>query len=435
MARNTRRPRRRSAASKSLPRPVLWTIGLAAIAVLVVVFLVGFNAPNKIPGRSYYTLKAQFNYADNLTGHYQVRIGGRYVGQVLDPKAIDGKAIAQLQLDPKIGPLKSDTTLRVRPRSPIGVRFVELVPGTRGENLADGALLPASQTSSSEQLDTTLNTLDAKRRAEAKVLMSELGAATAGRGEDIQSLLSTAPDSLKGLERLTSAVNRRGGAPERLIAGAESAAAAADPVRRTIRQGFRSGSNALEPFANGESDIRETLAEAPSSLAAAQSGLRSTDPLLAQVRGLSREALPALRPAPNGLREARQLLAESPAGLRTLRQTMDIAKAATPPTLGVLTSLRPNLPLMERTMQASLPLADRLTVHECDVALFTKNWTDFLGYGVPGGEKDIGPINNLRLNLLADEESIVGATNKLPTVADNPYPAPCTVTEDASTRK
>ncbi|MSW52376.1 MAG: hypothetical protein F2817_16010, partial [Actinobacteria bacterium] len=81
MARYTRRPRLRSAASKSLPRPVLWGIGLSAIAFLVVIFLVGINAPNKIPGRSYYNLKAQLTYADNLTGHYQVRIGGRYVGQ------------------------------------------------------------------------------------------------------------------------------------------------------------------------------------------------------------------------------------------------------------------------------------------------------------------------------------------------------------------
>lgn len=435
MARTTRRPLRRSAASRSLPRPVLWGIGVGAIGVLVLIFMVGFNAPNKIPGRSYYTLKAQFNYADNLTGHYQVRIGGRYVGQVLDPRAIDGKAVAQLQLDPAVGPLKSDTTLRVRPRSPIGVRFVELKPGTRGEDLQDGDVLPASQTSTSEQLDTTLDTLDARRRAEAKVLLDELGAGTLDRGEDVGTILSTAPGSLSGLRRLTAAVNRRGGAPERLVAAAEGAAAAADPVRRTIPQALRAGSNALRPVADGEPDVRETFEEAPSSLAAARAGLRSTDPLLAEARGLAREALPALRPAPTGLREARRLLAESPAGLRSLRGTLDTAKAAVPPTLDLLTTLRPDLPLIERTMQAALPLADRLTAHECDLHLFLTNWTSFLGYGVPGGKPEIGPIDNLRLNLLVDEESLVGATSKLPSVADNPYPAPCTVTQDASTRK
>jgi ABC-type transporter Mla subunit MlaD len=435
MARHTRRPRLRSAASKTLPRPVLWAIGLSAIAFLVLIFLVGLNAPNKIPGRSYYTVKAQFNYADNLTGHYQVRIGGRYVGQVLDPKAVDGKAVAQLQLDPKIGPLKSDTTLRVRPRSPIGVRFVELSPGTHGRPLADGEMLPATQTSSSTPLDTTLNTLDAKRRAEAKVLLNQLGEGTLDRGDAIQDVLATAPDSLSGLRRLTGAINRRPGAPARLVASSEGAAAAADPVRRTIRQGLRSGSNALRPFADGEPDLRATLEEAPAALSAAQEGLRSADPLLAEARGLAREALPALRPAPTGLREARQLLAESPSGLRSLRSTLDVAKTATPPTLDVLTTLRPNLPLTERTMQAALPTMDRLTAHECDLSLFTRNWTSFLEYGVPGGEKEIGPINNLRLNLLADDETIVGATTKLPTVADNAYPAPCTVTQDASTRK
>ena len=47
--------------------------------------------------------------------------------------------MVDLLLDPALRPLRSDTRLRVRPRSPIGVRFVELSPGTHGRPLAEGA--------------------------------------------------------------------------------------------------------------------------------------------------------------------------------------------------------------------------------------------------------------------------------------------------------
>ncbi len=81
MSRRPRIRRRGRAASRELPGPVLWTIGLGGIAAVVAMFLVGYNAPNEIPGRSYFTVRAAFDHADNLTGHYQVRIGGENVGR------------------------------------------------------------------------------------------------------------------------------------------------------------------------------------------------------------------------------------------------------------------------------------------------------------------------------------------------------------------
>ncbi|WP_320670033.1 MlaD family protein [Patulibacter defluvii] len=430
-----RRPQINRAASRSAPRPVLWLLGLAGIGAVVVMFLIGYNAPNTIPGRSYYTVKAQFDHADNLTAHYQVRIAGRYVGQVLNPRVQDGKAIVDLQLQPDVGPLKSDTTLRVRPRSPIGVRFVELAPGEHGQPLADGATIPASQTSAATELDEVLNTLDAPRRAQAQTFMQQLGAGVLDRGEDVNDLIDRTPRTLTGVDRLMGAVNARGGAPERFVAGSESAAGAADPVRETIRQGFQVGSDALQPFANGGDQIRATLETAPPSLATAREGLRATDPLLVEVSGFSRALLPALRPAPRGLNETSKLLRDSRAGLRSLRTTLDTAEDATPPTLKLLETADPVLPSITTGLRHSLPLADRFGAHGCDLGLFTRTWGSMLTFGVPGGRKDLGLITNLRLLILSSEETIGGWKNKSGLVADNPYPAPCTVTQDARSRK
>src|SRR5438874_1712439 len=147
-------------------------VGLTGIGVAVLLAWIGYNAPNSIPGRKYYTVKAELNQADNLTSHYQVRVAGRLVGQILNPRVEGDKAVVDLQLEDSMRPLLSDTTIRVRPRSPIGVRFLELRPGTHGTPIPEGGTLPASHASAARPLDEALSTLDAPTRARTKELLS-----------------------------------------------------------------------------------------------------------------------------------------------------------------------------------------------------------------------------------------------------------------------
>lgn len=423
----TRRPFRRRPASRGLPKPVLWAMGLLSIAAFVAMVVIGFKAPNGIPGRSYYTLEAQLANADNLPAHAEVRIAGRNVGQVIHPRVEDGKAVVDLQLTPDVAPLRSDTELRVRPRSVVGARFLQLSPGTKGTPLDEGARIPAEQTSAATSVDIVVDTLDAPRRARLQTFMRELGAGALGRGDDGAALISSSPGALRGLERLAGAVNERGGAPARLIAGSQGAAAAADPVRDTIRLGFRSGAAAFRPFADGSEQIRSALREAPSSLRAARAGFAAADPLFAELGGLSRAALPALRPAPRGLTELATMLRESHPALGSLHTTLDVAEDATPPALKLLDTVDPLLPSLSRGLVAGLPLLDRIAAHGCDVDLFMRNVGSAFAYGVEGGRKDIGPIGNLRLEMLLNEESIGGHTQRSRFVRDDPNPAPCTV--------
>ncbi|WP_084269607.1 MlaD family protein [Patulibacter minatonensis] len=423
------------AASRSLPRPVLWGIGLAGIGAVVLMFLVGYNAPNSIPGRQYLTVKAAFDNADNLTAHYQVRIAGRNVGQVLDPRVENGKAVVDLQLNPEVEPLLSDSTLRVRPRSPIGVRFVELSPGSKGRPLRDGDVIATDQTSASTELDTTLSTFDARRRKKAQELANGLGTGVLGRGTDIQTLLDDGPDGLRGLQRIAKPINDRTDAVRGFVRGADGASTAADPVRDTIRRGFGDGSDALAAIAASGDDLASSLDEAPSSLSTARAGLADAEPLLREIRALSRVSLPALQPAPAGLRSTSRLIQDSPAGLKSARTTLGKLDDAVDPTLGLLAKVDPVLPAFRKGLASSLPVVDRLGAHGCDFALFAKNWSSMMGQGVPGGDPDIGTINSLRLNVLSSEESITGARVRSPLVVDNPYPAPCTVTQDARTHR
>lgn len=413
------RPRPR-AASEQHSRLFMLTLGGAGIAAALLLTWVGFNAPNAIPGRSYYTLRASFDFADNLTAHYQVRMGGRNVGQVLHPRVEHGKAVVDLQLEPGVAPLRSDTRLRVRPRSPIGVRYVELFPGRGGRPLHDGDLIPASQTSAAVQLDEVLDTFTPKTRKRTQTLLNELGVSVAGRGEGLNAALVAGEPFLHDAGRLAETVTARPGAVPRFLRGAAGAVTAFDPVRAALADGFDAEARALAPFADRRVALRHTLEQAPPALDSVRSGLHTAAPLLDEVTGFARTALPGLRAAPAALRDTAGLLTEVRPGLRDAQRTLRLARQAVAPTLQALAVVRPVLPVLELPLVDSLPIVDELLPRRCDLLAFFNGWGEMLAFGNTAG-------NFLRFNVIASTESIGGTTaaSRLPGTTTNAYPAPC----------
>ncbi|WP_205696485.1 MlaD family protein [Conexibacter sp. SYSU D00693] len=408
-------------ASKSRGRGFLVGLGAIGVVAAVTLLTVGYNSPKGIPGRSYYNLQAAFTNADNLTQSYQVRIGGRLVGQVLNPRVDKGEGVVDLQLNPDVEPLLSDTTLKVRPRSPVGVRFVELVPGTKGRPLGEDDRIPSSQTSATVQLDQALDTLDADRRAKAQVLLNELGKGFLGRGEDINEAQSNAPRFLGDLQDVASEVTAQPNVRS-FVGGAESAAAAADPVREDIARGFDPEARAMRPFVQERDAIRSTLTTAPGDLRSVQSGLARVSPMLSQLERFGRSATPAFRQASTTLAGTSKLFREADPGLEAARKTLGLASEAVPPTLQLLRTLQPVLPDLDATLASANPVLTELSPRECDMNRFFGNWNETLAYGD-------GFSNVLRFNVIASLESIQGYNGKPlgRTTKQSPYPAPCEI--------
>lgn len=394
-------------------------VGMVGVLAVVGLSIVGFNSPNKIPGRSYYSLSAQFTSADNLTAHYQVRDGGKLVGQVLNPHIENGRAVVELQLDPTERPLRSDTTLEVRPRSAVGVRYVDIKRGPKGSPLADGAVIPASQTSSTVQLDDVLGTFDAKTRGRTQVFLKELGTGFAGRGQDLNDTIGAAPATLEDTGTVLGAIADRTGSVRSFISGTGTLADAADPVRDPIATGFAPEAKALRPFTEARSTIHEILDKAPSALGTVRTGLPQVNPLVEQIRGLARDARPALQAGPASFAQTSALLKESRPGLRRTTETLKIADKAVIPAIKLLDAVKPVLPVVDDTFaQGTLPVTT-LGAYGCDLIMFGDHWTSMLGFGNQDG-------GALRLNLQFGPESVFGQTSKAvgsPPV--NPKPAPC----------
>ncbi|MBA2764079.1 MAG: hypothetical protein H0U42_05250 [Thermoleophilaceae bacterium] len=408
-------------------RSFLLIVGALGLIFALLLLYVGFNAANSIPGKSYFYLNGEFEEADNIAETYQIRKGAELVGQVSSFRVEDGKSIVELQLNgDQRGEILSDTTLRVRPRSPIGVRFIELTPGTEGEPLEEGAIIRAAQTESTVPLDEALSALDRKARDGFGVFLKEAGKGFAGRGQDLNATLAQGPQTLDDLESVAGAVNERNGAFSRFIRSTEGAAAAAEPVREQIATGFDPEARALRPFSDAGDALQETLVEAPPTLASVRNDLAASDPLVRETRLLAQAAEPTLEQAEPALRNTADLLEDSRPPLRDLDSTLRLAERAVTPTLGLLDTVDPVLPNIDEALKDALPIVDELAPRGCDYTRFFENWQSMLGFSD-------GDSNFIRFELIPTEESTgaggeSGAENggeaRTPTFS-NAYPEPC----------
>ncbi|WP_158276713.1 MlaD family protein [Paraconexibacter algicola] len=407
-------------------------LGLLGIGMTIVFTAIGFNAPNSIPGRSYYNLEAEFADADNVAPHAQVRLGGKIVGQVLRPRVEDGKAIVDLQLDPKYKPLRSDSIVEVRPRSAVGVRYVDIVQGAEGTPLAEGDRIPVENTRSTRALDEVLGTFDPASRIKTQQLLQELGRGFQARGEDLNDTLGAAPELLRSTQAVVGTIADRTDAAGNLVRGAAIAANSADPVKTQIRAGFAPGAKALRPFSDEASDLRSTLDKAPPALDTLSARLPTVNRFVTELDGLSERVRPVLRSAPTAFRQTSALLSEARPGLRDANTTLRRADAAVIPTLQLLDAARPVLPQLESTLDNTAPTVERLGRYGCDVIAWGRRWTEALTYGNALG-------GYLRFNVITPTtESVTGLEGAAAPLGGfgvnrSPYPRPCeSQTEPAS---
>jgi virulence factor Mce-like protein len=180
--------RRRGSASIAA-NPVL--IGAATTLVVIVAVFLAYNANNGLPFVPSYSLKANVPSAAQLVKGNEVRLGGTRVGVVDKITPIrhrDGSVTAELsmKLETTVKPLPVDSTVIVRPRSALGLKYVELTKGTSSKGFEDGSTIPIRQaTPKPVEIDEVLNTFDDRTRAASRVNLREFGNAFAGRGQDL----------------------------------------------------------------------------------------------------------------------------------------------------------------------------------------------------------------------------------------------------------
>jgi phospholipid/cholesterol/gamma-HCH transport system substrate-binding protein len=417
---NTRTARRRRVGTPT-GKLVIRSTGLAGIAAIAAMALIGYFAPNRLPLRKYYNLQATFARADGLVDHTDVKLDGERIGQVLDTRIVDGTVKARLQLDAGVKPLTSTLTLRVRPRGLLGVVYVDIAPGPGGRPLPDGASIPAGRSVTTTQLDDVLNTLDPATRQRTQTLLRQLGDGVAGRGEDLNRLAQQAPGYVADLERAALAVNERVGATGRFVHATDRVLSATDAVREELSSSFDPAARALAPFADQAAQWRATLSAFPPTLVQARAHLASTDPLLDSLSRLATRLTRTLKPAPSALHATAGLLREARPALVKLPRTLALARRATPPTAAFARRLDTQLPLLARGLRPGNSIAKEVGPHGCDLRAFLGHWAEHDALGDEG-------LNYLRATVtLAPQEGVSTDTKRRPDIYGDAYPAkPCT---------
>ncbi|EHN10350.1 Long-chain-fatty-acid--CoA ligase [Patulibacter medicamentivorans] len=318
-------------------------IGAATTLILIIAVLLAYNANSGLPFVRTYDIDVELRNAQNVVPGNDVRLGGARIGQVSDvvPKMRrDGSivAVASLHLDQVAKPLPADTTVLVRPRSALGLKYIELTRGHSRRTLEAGATIPLRQaTPEPVDVDQVTQVFDERTRRTFQENNREFGNAFAGRGED----LGAAVDALSPLlQRLVPVMGNL-----------------ADPRTQLVStiQAFARTAGEVAPVAETQASLIGHLDATLGALATVarpyvQDAISEGVPLQDAV---ARE-LPTTRPF---LNRSRLLLSELRPGLRALRAAAPDVAAA----LQVGTRTVRRVPALDRRLRDGLRSIERLS--------------------------------------------------------------------------
>ena len=310
--------------------PVL--IGAVTVLVAIVAVFISYSANNGLPFVPSYQLKAELPNGAKLVKGNEVRAGGFRVGIVKDIKSarreVDGReraiAVLDLRLDKKIEPLSVDTTLSVRPRSALGLKYVELIPGRSRKTYQNGDTIPLSRASeNAPELEDVLSTFPPRTRDDARKSLENFGDSIAGRGEDVNIVIR----ELEPFTRYLLPVMRNLSDPDtelrNFFPALGAAAAEAAPVAEVQARWFGAMATTFAAISRDPDALRETIEESPPTLAAATESFRVQTPFLARFAAVSRDLQPGTAQLPRTLPLVNDALE---AGVPAFRQTPELGQ-------------------------------------------------------------------------------------------------------------
>ncbi|MGH2952703.1 MAG: MlaD family protein [Solirubrobacterales bacterium] len=286
-------------------------VGAITVMIVIVAVFLAYNANTGLPFVPTYRISAQVPNANTLVPGNEVRVGGVRVGLVedIEPVATEtGDAVAELdlKLDADVEPLPVDSTVIVRSRSALGLKYLEIVRGTDADGYAQGAIVPlAAARPEPVELDEVLNTFDEATRVAVQRNLVEFGNALAGRGIELNAALGRLPGVLELLEPVMRDLSAPDTGLARFVSALAATAAEVVPVAELQAEMFGSLETTFAALADVAPSIQETISEGPPTEDVALQSLPRIRPFLANTAGLFEE----LEPAATALRETSPELA------------------------------------------------------------------------------------------------------------------------------
>ncbi|HVL95793.1 MAG TPA: MlaD family protein [Solirubrobacteraceae bacterium] len=233
---------------------------------------------------------------------------GKIEGLEVDPKTY--RAVVEISIGKKgFGDLRMDAFCESRPQSLIGEYFMDCLPGTDDAKLPRGGRVPVQQTGSTIPPDLINNIYRRPYRERFSILIGELGAAFAARGEDLNETIRRANPALRETNKVLAELREQ---------------------RRVIRALADDAEDVVVALAGNKLDVGRFIEEARDTAAASA----------ARHGGLRRQ------------------FQEFPGFLRELRPTMRLLGEAADRQRPALVNLSNNAPLLRRFLDDLGPFSE-----------------------------------------------------------------------------
>ena len=436
--------------------PVL--IGAVTTLIVIVSVFLAYNANKGLPFVPTYDLSAQVPGGANLVEGNEVRVGGFRVGiidkirtrfrRVPPSSKLQSIAVLDMKLDKKVEPLAKDTRLIVRPRSALGLKYVEIRPGKGKDTFAPGSTIPLENAGNPVEFDDLLNTFDEATRQYQQEGLVGFGDAFAGRGSDLNEAIH---EFSPFFNFLTPVMQNLGSPRTRLkdfFKEIGETSAEVRPVARLQGEVFGLMAETFDAITRDPDAFRATIEKNPPTLDVGIRSLPAQRPFLEDFADLSRRLRPTARILPTALSRINPALAE---GIRTLPQTVRLNEATgdtfdavtdlveNPNTLLALRDLRTTVnvaaPLIEYVSPyqsvcsygnyffaglgghisegTNLGTAERVIVKSDDVSQDNR-WSDFPGDRPADVPANVDPSNAYNPGPLPEDERVMQAAHTQP---------------------
>lgn len=257
-----------------------YAVHLTAIGVMILLALsVGgyilshqrFYLPAWVPviGTDFYTVYGEFATAQAVTpGQGQtVNIAGVPVGEIGNVSLKDGRAVVEMKIRRAYAPIYNDSTLWIRPKTPLNDMFIDMNRGHPAEGaMAEGSMVPLGRTKPTVNFDEFLSVLDADTRNYLQLLMNGAGEGLDGRGEDLRAGFKRfAPTGKYGV-RIVKELQKRRHNIKRAIHNLSLLAKELGDNNEQFASLIDSSSTTLRTWASEQESIRQMVAKTPAAL-------------------------------------------------------------------------------------------------------------------------------------------------------------------------
>jgi virulence factor Mce-like protein len=280
---------RRSGASV-LANPVL--VGAVTVLVTIVAVFLAYNANNGLPFVPTTELKVQVPNAASLVRGNEVRSGGYRIGVVSAIEPVDMRdgttgAELTLKLDQSAGKVPVDSRVVIRPRSALGLKYVELNRGTSESTYDDGETLPVSQTRIPVDLDRVFEMFDEPTRNASQANLRGFGDAFAGRGASLGQAIDELPRLFGHLEPVMETLSAPETELQDFFKELGDAARVVAPVSKTQARVFTTMADTFAAFGRDKEALKSFIEKGPPTLDVSTDSLQVQRPFLAHLADFS----------------------------------------------------------------------------------------------------------------------------------------------------